>query len=294
MRINYEDSLARNLERIIDKELNKVGLLFRVFSRAKSPQSIAHKISIKGENYYSAETDGRKIQDLFGIRIALYFPDDINIAQIALKKIFTFISKEVDNPNASLFEANRCNFIFQLPQEISELSEVLKTNPLVDKTFEVQFRTILSEGWHEVEHDLRYKCKEDWNKHNDLNRALNGIYASLETSDWGMMRLFEDLAYRHYKSREWAPMLRNKFRLRTDNNINNDLIEIINQDDIGKRLYRLNRKKLLQKILDNNINIPININSLVYVANYYFINDSRIMDIMPQSLKRELDELSEA
>ncbi|MBK7959276.1 MAG: hypothetical protein IPK03_14995 [Bacteroidetes bacterium] len=30
-------------------------------------------------------------------------------------------------------------------------------NSLVDSTFEVQLRTILSEGWHEIDHDLRYK-----------------------------------------------------------------------------------------------------------------------------------------
>lgn len=286
---NYEEVLVKILHSNIEQELNRLGLLFRVFSRAKTSLSIEEKIKLKGEGYYSQE--GKKIQDLYGIRIALYFPDDLKIAQKAIAKLYTFISQEVDVTNITQFEATRCNFIFRLPQEIVNDSQVLRSNKLVDETFEVQFRTILSEGWHEVEHDLRYKCKSDWNNHNDLSRALNGIFASLETSEWGMMRLFEDLAYRHYKSREWAPMLRNKFRLRTGNELTQALEDIINKDDIGKKLYRLNRVKLILKILNGNINIPININSLVYIANYYFIKDSRISDIMPYPIKRILDEL---
>ncbi|MEC6899883.1 hypothetical protein CZ809_00782 [Photobacterium piscicola] len=286
---NYEEVLVKILHRNIEQELNRLGLLFRVFSRAKTSLSIDEKIKLKGEGHYSQA--GKKIQDLYGIRIALYFPDDLKIAQKAIAKLYTFISQEVDVTNITQFEATRCNFIFKLPQEIVNDSQVLRSNKLVDETFEVQFRTILSEGWHEVEHDLRYKCKSDWNNHNDLSRALNGIFASLETSEWGMMRLFEDLAYRHYKSREWAPMLRNKFRLRTGNELTQALEDIINKDDIGKKLYRLNRVKLILKILNGNINIPININSLVYIANYYFIKDSRISDIMPYPIKRILDEL---
>lgn len=286
---NYEEVLVKILHRNIEQELNRLGLLFRVFSRAKTSLSIDEKIKLKGEGHYSQA--GKKIQDLYGIRIALYFPDDLKIAQKAIAKLYTFISQEVDVTNITQFEATRCNFIFKLPQEIVNDSQVLRSNKLVDETFEVQFRTILSEGWHEVEHDLRYKCKSDWNNHNDLSRALNGIFASLETSEWGMMRLFEDLAYRHYKSREWAPMLRNKFRLRTGNELTQALEDIINKDDIGKKLYRLNRVKLILKILNGNINIPININSLVYIANYYFIKDSRISDIMPYPIKRILGEL---
>lgn len=288
MNDNYEQVLAKQLHSNIERELDRLGLLFRVFSRAKSIQSIESKISLKGEGYYT--DGGKKIQDLFGIRIALYFPDDVKIAQKAIQKMFKLVAKEVDSPETGLFMATRCNFIFALPQYLANDSQILRTNPLVDHTFEVQFRTILSEGWHEVEHDLRYKCKEDWEQHNDLSRALNGIYASLETSDWGMMRLFEDLTYRHYKAREWAPMLRNKFRLRAGNDLKQDLELLLSEDDLGKRFYRLNRTKLILKILNNNINIPININTLVYLANYYFIRDSRISDITPSVMRKKLSE----
>lgn len=290
MNNNYEQVLVKRLQTEIEGELDRLGLLFRVFSRAKSPNSIKHKIESKGEGYYSAE--GKKIQDLFGVRIALYFPDDIHIARQALEKLYKLNSEEVDPHKTSLFEAVRCNFVFELPDNLVEDSQILRSNTLVDRTFEVQLRTILSEGWHEVEHDLRYKCREDWDSHNDLSRALNGIYASLETSDWGMMRLFEDLAYRHYKAKEWVPMLRNKFRLRAGNELNSNLKDIMDQGDIGKCFYRLDRTELLLLILKKNIRFPLTINSLVFIANYYYIRDSSISDITPRALKRALDEIA--
>lgn len=87
---NYEQVLVKRLQTEIENELDRLGLLFRVFSRAKSSSSISHKIESKGEGYYSV--DGKKIQDLLGIRIALYFPDDIKIARQALKKMYPLIS----------------------------------------------------------------------------------------------------------------------------------------------------------------------------------------------------------
>jgi ppGpp synthetase/RelA/SpoT-type nucleotidyltranferase len=49
--------------------------------------------------------------------------------------------------------------------ETGVFEEIKPNNPqydLVDNTFEIQFRTTLSEGWHEVDHLMRYKCKPDW------------------------------------------------------------------------------------------------------------------------------------
>lgn len=292
MKQNTELRIIQQLQTRIEDQLHKVGLLFRVFARCKSVDSITKKIESREDGYYSE--DGKKIQDLFGVRIALYFPDDLKVAQQALGSIFSLDSQQVDNHDSSLFSASRCNFVFNLPDALADESHILKTNPLVDKTFEVQFRTVLSEGWHEVEHDLRYKCSDDWEQHDDLNRALNGIYASLETSEWAMTRLFEDLAYRHYKASEWAPMIRNKFRLRAGNELNQELETVITSiDGLGKNIYRLDRSKLLTTILKFNINLPININNLVYICNYFFIKSPELNDVTPSIIKLTLDALVE-
>ncbi|PHR86579.1 MAG: RelA/SpoT family protein [Moritella sp.] len=291
MYVNHDVILLNKLHAQIENELNRLGLLFRVFSRSKSEESIKTKISSKAEGYYSV--DGKKLQDLYGIRIALYFPDDLQIAQKALEGLYILDSKEVDKQDSEIFSATRCNYVFKLKKEISDESYILKKIPLVDDTFEVQFRTILSEGWHEVEHDLRYKCKDDWDDHPDLKRALNGIYASLETSEWGMTRLFEDLAHRHYKSSEWPAMMRNKFRLRAGNVLSSELENAINTGDLGKKIFRLNRAKLLLTILKYKIDIPINLNNILYICNHFFLKSSVVNDVTPHVIRAKFSELED-
>ena len=146
--------IVQNLQNNIECELNRIGLLYRFFSRTKSESSITKKF-LKEPDKYSEY--GKKIQDLFGVRIILYFPDDLLIAQEALSKLFQVDSKTVDEAATDNFSATRCNYVFRLPVDLSSDSVLIKKYSYIDKTFEVQFRTILSEGWHEVEHDLRYK-----------------------------------------------------------------------------------------------------------------------------------------
>ncbi len=241
MSVSPDKLIANNLQHLIQSELDKIGLLCRVFSRAKSVESIEKKIN-KSPGKYTPT--GKRIQDAFGVRVALYFPDDQAVAMDVLKNSFNYDehSSTIDTPNGSVFTANRCNLIFKLPPEISENSTLLDSYDVLDDTFEVQIRTVLSEGWHEVEHDLRYKCQDDWSGYSDLGRALNGIFATLETSDWGMMKLFETLAYRHYKAGEWSQMVRTKFRLRSESDLSKDVIEKLKlYPETGKKIFRINR-----------------------------------------------------
>lgn len=271
--------IIQSLQNDIESELNRIGLLYRVFSRTKSESSISKKFSNDPSKY---SEHGKKIQDLFGVRIILYFPDDLPIAQETLSKIFQVDSKTVDEAATDNFSASRCNYVFRLPTELSCDSTLIKKYPYIDKTFEVQFRTILSEGWHEVEHDLRYKCKDDWKEHNDLSRALNGIYASLETSDWGIMKLFEELAFRNYKSSSWSAMLRNKLRLRMDDSIEENIIQIINDKNLGKIFFRIDRRRLLTLMLNYDIDIPINLNNIIFLCNYFYVKSPELTEITPR------------
>lgn len=276
-----EIRIAKHLQEIIESELSRLGLLCRVFSRAKSDHSLMKKLEREPGKYSST---GKKIQDMFGVRVALYFLDDQKIAIETLKKKFIYdeTSSTIDAPTGSSFSATRCNLIFKLPEDLADSSAIFTRHDCLDKTFEVQIRTILSEGWHEVEHDLRYKCKEDWEDHTDLDRALNGIYASLETSDWSMLKVLEDLAYRHYKSSEWTQMLRAKFRLRSSGAINQDINSALNEDpSIGKSLYRIDRTKLMEKLSNNKITLPITPDNIVYLCNFFFVKSPKLTAITP-------------
>lgn len=288
---NHEISQAKKISDSIENELTRVGLLYRIFYRAKTEYSLNKKIESKGEGYYTS--NGKKIQDFFGIRVVLYFLDDLTVAQDALCRKFGLVSKEVDPVTKDSFSAQRCNFIFRLPDDISKESQIINLNQLVDDTFEVQFRTILSEGWHEVEHDLRYKCKTDWEDHDDLSRSLNGIYATLETADWGVKQLFEELSYRHYKKREWGQMIRNKFRLRMEPPLDDALHQLIERNDIGKKIFRIERLSVLKKILELDIDLPINVNNLLFIINYFFLKDQDLIKLTPSTLIRKFNDALE-
>ena len=157
----------------------------------------------------------------------------------------------------------------------------------IDRTFEIQIRTIFSEGWHEIEHDFRYKCIEDWKDNNDLSRTLNGIFATLENCDWTIASLLTQVAYRHYKAGEWIPMLKNTFRIRIIDC--DDMEEILKYFDknkeVAKSFYRLDREDFLIWISDLTMPIPLKLKNLVMLANIYAIHDERILALTPDIIK---------
>ena len=48
---------------------------------------------------------------------------------------------------------------------------------------------------------MRYKCLEQWEQLDTYSRVLNGLFATLNTCDWTMIQLFNDISYRNYKEK---------------------------------------------------------------------------------------------
>lgn len=284
---------TRELERIckkivssIDDELSRVGLFFRIFSRVKMVESIESKIRKKGDNYYDGSN--KYIRDIIGVRVILYFSDDLDLVYSRLKDLFQLIEETVDKNEETKFAPTRVNMVFKLPIELSnEIDDIIR-NPIVDRTFEVQLRTILSEGWHEIDHDLRYKCQEDWIPNVDLSRSLNGILATLETSEYSILRLFEQLSYRHYRSRDFTAMMRTKFRLRfIDYKLTTNLQEKLS-DDFIKQLFKIDRQDVIKYLLESNVMIPLKLENLIYIVNHKFIHDENVLSITSDELLAEI------
>jgi len=231
----YNPSLIKDLEKDISKELNSLGLFYRLFSRIKNGSSTYEKLLNK--NY----SNKRKMQDLIGFRIVVYFNDDIILCIKLLKKLFEFVDETIDTPDSSTFKPSRINLIFRLPNQYKIIFESILNQFPIDNTFEVQIRTVFSEGWHEIEHDMRYKCKEEWTDYPDQSRILNGIVATLETCDWSILTLFDELAYKHYQKKNWIQMLKNKFRLRLyDYNLSDSVKEYFNNNiNIAKCFFKI-------------------------------------------------------
>lgn len=284
---NIDFSLFENqIVELLKEYLNHSGVFYRIFSRSKSVQSIKRKLEKKKDKY---SINGSKMQDLIGIRIVFYFLDDIHIFTDYLRKKDFFVDesnsesdlakikiKDIDLVN-TVFMPTRLNFICRIPEKLLEdlqqqLMQVTEFDArLIDMTYEIQLRSVLSEGWHEVEHDLRYKCKEEawWDYCKEESRFLNGIFATLETSERSMKELFSNIAYKNYQHKDWAAMMRNHFCLRfVDSALEEWVIKLFNKNnDIAKAYYRFDRSKLIKVLYQSPITLPLKMMNVVFLIN---------------------------
>lgn len=264
---NIPESTIAPLIAQLRLSLDKAGIYYRLFSRIKSPFSFEKKLkkkqAEKGVSYI--------LQDLVGIRIVLYFLDDIDICDKLINEIFTvdLPNCNISKPSKNTFDAIVHNYICLLPDDIIQsIGEDLFTEYPIDKTFEIQIRTIFSEGWHEIDHDLRYKMENAWKNHENSERTLNGIMATLETCNWSIIALFDDLAYQNYKCEEWEYMIRNKYRLHfSGNTINDELKKLMDykENELAKKVFRMKRDQVIPFFQKG---IPLELNNLIYIVVY--------------------------
>ena len=212
-----------------------------------------------------------------------------------LRNTFAIIEKDSheDIPKVNEFNPLRMNYVCRMPKEfVDRFPKELWENYRIDQTFEVQIRTTFSEGWHEVDHDVRYKHKEEWEQHYELSRELNGIYATLEICDRSMVNLLERLAYRNYKSMQIEAMIRNKFRLRFANSaISVPLLEFLQKDqELVKTLYRLEREEPIRFFAsDLSDGIPLTIDNMVFVCNELCIERKDLEDRTPMIIREKTE-----
>lgn len=119
----------------IESELQMCGIMCRVFSRKKSKESILMKMDNKAESKYLPKNE--KMQDLIGIRIVLYFRDDIDICINILKALFRVVGYEYDRYDVATFKPQRINYVFEIPQELDHIATEQQNKCLLDNTFEV-------------------------------------------------------------------------------------------------------------------------------------------------------------
>lgn len=275
--------IAEALRRQVDDDLTSVGFLCRVFGRTKGMASLRRKLESSPGKYTHG---GRLIQDIVGLRVILYFPEDVQIVEELLRSKYTCDegSCTIDRPVATVFSVTRHNLVFRLPAEFRRDASSADGYP-VDRTFEVQIRTILSEGWHEVEHDLRYKRLDHWVGHDDLSRGLNGVVATLETAEWSMRKIFDDLAARHLECHQWAAMLHTVLRMRVSTSLSQPMASLLDSDEgLASELYRINRMSVFRSLSQLAPRIPLSIDNVIHLWNFTTLDSPRISALRPQVL----------
>ncbi len=291
------ERIARSILNQIEIDLMHAGIFFRIFFRCKNEKSLDKKLSIKNENG-SLKYDSKEklIRDIIGIRINLYFLEDLDIITKFFKEKYIpqFVEETIDLNTTTEFKPTRVNIIYRIPEEyLSEFTEVIKDSR-VDSTFELQLRTIFSEGWHEVEHDLRYKCQKDWDDYPDLSRTLNGILASLETNEWSMIQLFERLSYSHYKNGNVSAMIRTKLRIRFDDySISDKLTMLLGKEEtFSKDFFKLDRNLIVNFLLRKKIHFPYSLENMIYLINFVFIKCNAVLQITPKILLEDFEKIA--
>lgn len=281
--------LRKDLHDCVEKILQNYAIYFRLSSRVKQQESLQKKLNDKKKNYGE---NGKKLQDVIGLRVVLYFSDDIPIVKKILVKRFNFKQKDSreDKPDPHHFGVECQNLIFALGETYGKRFE----NPnqqYIDSTFEVQLRTVFSDGWHEIEHDFRYKGtdkKELENMPNEINRSMNSVMGSLHMCDWAMFKLVEEISLYHLAKGYTVDFLISKFFLRLKRDeANISFAQKLETDDLSS-ISKLNRNEVLEAFA-NFENIGINVNYLLlYISHKYKICPD-ILNEAPQLMKERLN-----
>ena len=273
--------VEQDLKRIISDRLEQCGLYYRVFSRIKTASSMARKFEMKdyGEG-------NRKLQDLIGVRVNLYFDDDVDICKKIMENTFDLIDWSTSEISDEEFKPTKLNGVCRLPEYLRSEISPETWEMYIDDTFEIQIKTMFFEGWHEIEHDMRYKGEELWKNYNGFSRYFNSILATLELCDKSMVTLFEDLGHSLYKSGRWSDMIKSHFRLKLGEGVLYPEVEqVLNEDveqqveNLAKRIYKTSKQTLVDQLLRRSRKIPINVNTIIALLNDSQFHDSRLTAI---------------
>lgn len=281
-------SVDKRLLMDINRRLDKSGIYYRSFARVKAPDSLAAKLKSKNEIY---EKEKRKLQDIVGVRIVLYFEDDVTICRKIIEEMFEVhkADSQIDELGVFEFRPERMNLVCTLPENyVRFFQERLWQAYRIDQTFELQIRTIFSEGWHEVEHDIRYKHTDEWKgkDYYGFNRELNGIKATLEICDHSILHNIEQLTYYCYENDKTEEMLRYKFRIHFENEHLSEKLKTLLTPELRKELYRTERDEVLMCLSDRLLpDLPKTLDNLVYVCNGLQIHNKGIEQMAPRIVK---------
>ena len=157
---DFYQNLSLNVERKIKNHLSKSGVRAIVSSRAKSISRLDVKLEDrdKKKNYKHVNEIYDDMVDLAGVRVALYFPGDMNLVEEIIGKNFKVhkskkfpesLQKKTIGTYTKIFDGySAAHFRVSLNDE---------TRYAKNHCVEIQVASVLMHAWSEVEHDLVYK-----------------------------------------------------------------------------------------------------------------------------------------
>ena len=136
------EELNAHLEKDIRSILDSCGLYYRIFSRVKTKSSISKKLY---NGKYGTAENPKKVQDLIGLRIVLYYSDDLSIGREIMEKTFLRTGTWSRNDfNAAEFRATKINGVFRLPSDHFKLYTSELWDLPIDKGGIANFHTLFN------------------------------------------------------------------------------------------------------------------------------------------------------
>jgi ppGpp synthetase/RelA/SpoT-type nucleotidyltranferase len=276
------NEIALKIQEAIVDIFHNSGIYYRIFYRVKKAKSLTEKLNRGG---YGLEPGEKRVQDIIGLRIVLYYGDDLSIGQKIMRDTFLMLGDwEKTETKEDQFAASKINGIFYIPEEFMINYKIPENKLPVQSVFELQFRTMFFEGWHEIEHDMRYKTHfaDDtfWKGSPDLSRILNCIVANLELCDWSMLGLFDQLAEYHYKEKNWEMMLKSKFRLRmSEKHLSEEIADFFDASlEVAEQIYYCTRSRLIESLMGT-VHGEITYDLLVRILNEKYVHNEELAEI---------------
>ena len=158
--------------------------IHNISSRLKSPESIANKLIKKGIPI-TAESILSNLHDIAGVRVICHYIEDIyQIAHYLSMHDDIRIIKQKDyiqNPKPSGYRS--LHLIVTVPVYLSTGKKVVPV--------EIQIRTIAMDFWASLEHQLRYKTKN--NVPEDLSEELKALADTINSTDMRMEDIYHKI-----------------------------------------------------------------------------------------------------
>lgn len=178
--------VEKHAHKELEKFLKEAGIMAITTSRVKDAGRLEEKLYIRNQekSYHSSQDIISDIPDFIGVRIALYFPGDIDRVNTLIYQHFQ-VEKEKHFP-----EEQRKNKIYErkFPGYCATHYRVRLREPIIstfdNPIIEIQVASLLMHAWSEVEHDLTYKQKKgdvSYDEYESLDE-LNGLVLAGELS----------------------------------------------------------------------------------------------------------------
>ena len=169
------EKLAFEVRRILKGLLeNKMINIADIQARKKDPEKFEMKLR-DGVHY-----NPKLMQDLAGVRVICFVKSDIKKVQEIIEESFDIIDKKENDETKTNFAGySDVKYVCKLTK--ARIASSPELQPVENRRFEIQVRTILQHAWAEIEHDDVYKNAEQIS--NLLKRRFFLVSNVLETAD---------------------------------------------------------------------------------------------------------------